>query len=170
MVQFAHLFLLSFFSSWHSLNSFVRWTPKKVLIGETRPIQNWRVMVMPLSQDILSKNDSTLPLTYLDASLVSTNECYDPPTNLNSYETTIAYVPLCPHEEALRGSVFLCSETGMKNFIPQSILFLNKTEGGNCSSLKSSDITNNSVKRRKELFTSFHAACIQNFNTRKQHY
>lgn len=61
------------------------------------------------------------------------------------------------------------AEASMKNFIPQSILFLNQAEGDNCSSLKSSHVINGFVKGSKERFTRFHTACIQTFNKRKQH-
>lgn len=55
--QFAHLFSAEFVHSfWHSLRSFARWGHNEFLGGESRPIRDWRERVIPLSQDIFSKN------------------------------------------------------------------------------------------------------------------
>lgn len=80
-VQFAHLFSVEFVHSfWQSLSSFVSRGPKNFLSGEPRTISAWRGMVIPLSQDIVSKNSKTSQLTNLGSPLVSTKLMFLHPT------------------------------------------------------------------------------------------
>lgn len=153
-------------SSRHTVQAAVSWDSNEVLAEKPRCIRDWRGRVMPLSPAPQTDKCSGEPLSELYAPLVLTKEVQE---NEPSFEITGELRPLCPHEEALRGSFFTFTESTTKSFIGQSIISLLQTITTSNVALKSSEVIMNFLKSSTEFFSKSSTTCIQVLKTKKQH-
>lgn len=121
MTRYAHMYTSEVcMASWSSLHSTLIWPPNEV-IQEDRRIRDWRgrcVKVNEFKPEIVDKNGD---LRFIGAPLLDISPMSeDVPDGKVIIKS--AFLPLCPHEEAARGTMFSSSQDMKENFIGQCVL------------------------------------------------
>lgn len=121
MTKYAHLYTLEMCSSSSSaMHSSLPWQPNEV-INEERFIRDWRgriVMVDDFKERVVDNEED---MSFLGAPLFEISDASDELPEGKSLVKK-AFLPICPHEEAARGTMFSSSREMMENFIGQCVL------------------------------------------------
>ena len=144
--------------------SIVKWEPNMTCDeeDENEMLRDWRgrcITTENFRDKILSNNETSHPSGAPLISLISQSN--------GSYLVNCLSFPLCPMEEAFKGTMYTTSEDSEKNFIGQAAIILLKSKYcGEVSSELCEKIFNYSVKS-SQLLIRFQNACRQAISTRK---
>lgn len=168
--SFAHAFLTEFVtSSWYSLQSFLACALNEFLYGQPKFIRVWCGRGMVFTSPNFAEDGSIGTPPNCDApSIPSVQDTCTKKEVLSSWATA-AYISLCLHEEALRGTFSRHTEISENHLIAQCIVSAtdNRTEKGRANKLIETILI--FVKGCHKLFSQASSTCSQVLNLRKQH-
>lgn len=169
IIPFAHLFSSELLNaSWFTISSIIVWARNEFILEQDRSIRDQRESALPSSPCDSSTGDISFEKAVLVVPLIASNDVHRSKEASDRQTLFWPCFPVCSHEEASRGQLFVFIESSIQNFIAQSISSIRKPHFSESTLQHIGNKITKFVQESRELVSRFGTVCLKAFNGRMQ--